>query len=73
MDAEVKALVIEDKWLARLETDVRAELDRVGQALTARVKLLTERYGAPLPKLVANVEALTLKVDAHLKRMGFSV
>jgi len=71
-DAEAKSLVVDDKWLARLEADVRAELDRVGQALTARVKLLTERYAAPLPKLAANVEALSLKVDAHLKRMGFT-
>ena len=71
-DAEVKALVVEDKWLARLESDVRGELDRVGQALTARVKLLTERYTVPLPKLVADAEALSLKVDTHLKRMGFA-
>jgi type I restriction enzyme M protein len=71
-EAEVKGLVVEDKWLAWLESDVRGALDRVSQALTARVKLLTERYAAPLPELVADVEALSLKVDAHLKRMGFS-
>ena len=39
-DAEVKALVVEDKWLARLEADVRGELDRVGQALTGARKTL---------------------------------
>ena len=71
-DAEAKSLAVEDKWLARLEADVRSELDRVSQALTARVKLLTERYAAPLPELVADVQALSLKVDAHLKRMGFN-
>ncbi|MGO9237141.1 MAG: type I restriction-modification system subunit M [Methylocella sp.] len=71
-DAEAKSLVVDNKWLGRLEADVRGELDRVSQALTARAKLLTERYAAPLPKLAANVEALSLKVDAHLKRMGFS-
>jgi type I restriction enzyme M protein len=32
-DAEVKALVVEDKWLARIEADVRGELDRVSQGL----------------------------------------
>jgi type I restriction enzyme M protein len=71
-DAEVKALVVEDKWLERIEADVRGELDRVSQALTARVKLLTERYAEPLPKLSANVEALSAKVEVHLKRMGFA-
>jgi type I restriction enzyme M protein len=72
-DAEVKALVVEDKWLARIEADVRGELDRVSQAITGRVKLLTERYATPLPKLATNVEALSAKANAHLKGMGFSV
>jgi type I restriction enzyme M protein len=72
-EAEVKALVVGDKWLARLEADVRGELDSIGQALTVRVKLLTERYATPLPKLAAYVEALSAKANAHLKGMGFSV
>ena len=71
-DAEIKLLVVEDKWLATLQADVTGELDRVSQALTGRVKLLTERYAAPLPKLAESVETLSAKVDAHLKRMGFA-
>jgi type I restriction enzyme M protein len=72
-ETEVKALVVEDKWLARLEADARGELDRVSQSLTGRVKLLAERYAVPMPKLAAEVEALSFKVDEHLKRMGFTV
>lgn len=71
-DAEIKLLVVEDKWLATLQADVAGELDRVSQSLTGRVKLLTERYAAPLPKLVESVQALQTKADAHLKRMGFA-
>ncbi len=71
-DADIKQLLVEDKWLATLQTDVTGELNRVSQGLTGRVKLLTERYAAPLPKLVAEAEALSTKVDAHLKRMGFT-
>lgn len=71
-DAEIKLLVVEDKWLATLQADVAGEVDRVSQALTGRVKLLTERYATPLPKLVESVEALQAKLDAHLKRMGFA-
>ena len=71
-DAEIKLLVVEDKWLAALKADVAGELDRVSQALTGRVKLLTERYATPLPKLARNVETLSAKVDKHLKRMGFA-
>lgn len=67
----VKHLVVEDKWLTRLAEDVQAELDRVSQALTGRVKELAERYATPLPKLLEEVEALSAKVDAHLKQMGF--
>ena len=71
-DAEIKLLVVEDKWLAALQSDVTAELDRVSQAMTGRVKLLTQRYATPLPKLAESVDALQAKVDAHLKRMGFA-
>jgi type I restriction enzyme M protein len=70
---EIKLLLVEDKWLAVLQADISSELDRVSQALTGRVKLLTERYATPLPKLAAEAEALSAKVDAHLKLMGFTL
>jgi type I restriction enzyme M protein len=68
---EVKMLVVEDKWLATLVSDVQNELNRISQALTERVKELAERYATPLPKLSEDVEVLTSKVNAHLERMGF--
>jgi len=70
-EAEIKTLVIEDKWLAHLAADLHGELDRVSQTLTGRIKELAERYAAPLPQLVNEVETLSSKVDAHLQRMGF--
>ena len=71
-DEEAKMLVVDDKWLAALSADVESEIDRVSQSLTGRVKLLTERYATPLPKLSEKVDELSAKVDAHLKRMGFA-
>lgn len=68
---EVKTLVVDDKWLATLAADVQTELDRVSQALTARIRQLAERYATPLPQLTKEVEALSATVDEHLKRMGF--
>lgn len=68
---EVKTLVVDDKWLASLAADVQSELERVSQTLTGRIKELAERYETPLPQLTRDVEALTCKVDAHLKKMGF--
>jgi type I restriction enzyme M protein len=71
-EAEIKALIVEDKWLGALEAAVNGELYRVSRALTGRIKLLTERYARPLPRLTADVAALSTKVDAHLNRMGFA-
>jgi type I restriction enzyme M protein len=72
MPEDIKQLVVHDKWLATLAADVQSELDRVSQALAGRVKQLAERYATPVPQLVAEVEALSAKVDEHLKRMGFA-
>ena len=70
-EVEVKTLVVDDKWLATLAADVQTELDRISQALTARIRQLAERYATPLPQLMVEVEALSATVDEHLKRMGF--
>ncbi|MGB6105944.1 MAG: type I restriction-modification system subunit M [Pusillimonas sp.] len=67
---DIKSLVINDKWLARLTADLQGEIDRVGQTLTARIRELAERYSAPLPQLVDEVAMLTSMVDEHLHRMG---
>jgi hypothetical protein len=68
--AEIQQLVVNDKWLARMNADVQGELDRVSQTLTRRIRELAERYAVPLPGLVDEVAALAAKVGAHLQRMG---
>lgn len=72
-EAELKNLVVDDKWLATLQADIKTELDRVSQALTGRIRQLAERYAMPLPALNAEVEELAAKVNAHLAKMGFAV
>jgi len=69
-DAEIKDLVVGDKWMLALADAVLGELDRVSQALTGRIRQLAERYAAPLPQLLDDVETLAARVDAHLKKMG---
>lgn len=71
--AEIRKLVVNDKWLVALDAAVRSELDRVSQQLTQRVKELAERYAVPLPRLAAEVETLAARVDDHLKTMGFTI
>jgi type I restriction enzyme M protein len=69
-EAEIKTLVVDDKWMARLSAAVKGELDRVSQTLTGRIRELAERYATPLPKLTDEVEELSARVDEHLKKMG---
>ncbi len=68
-EAEIKTLVVADKWMARLSAAVQGELDRVSQTLTGRIRQLAERYAIPLPKLTEEVETLAARVDEHLKNM----
>lgn len=70
--AEIKTLVVDDKWLASLAADLQGELNRVGQTLTARIRELAERYAAPLPQLMDELAALSARVDEHMRRMGAS-
>ena len=69
-EAEIKALVVEDKWQASLKTAVEAEIERVTQQMANRVKDLEERYAEPLPALLEELETLSSKVETHLQKMG---
>ena len=69
-EAEIKTLVVDDKWMARLSAAVQGELDRVSQTLTGRIRQLAERYATPLPQLTDEVATLAAAVDEHLKKMG---
>ena len=62
-EKDVISLVVLDKWLATLSGSVREEIDRISQGLSSRIKILATRYAKPLP----------VKVEDHLKRMGFVV
>ncbi|MEZ8077110.1 type I restriction-modification system subunit M [Vibrio sp. FF112] len=67
---EIKTLIVDDKWLATLQTNIVAEIERVTQQMANRVKELEERYSAPLPTLTKSVDDLGDKVAGHLKAMG---
>ncbi len=69
-EAEIKTLIVEDKWQATLQTNIQAEIERIPQQLANRVKELEERYSEPLPAIERQVEALSEKVYGHLAAMG---
>lgn len=72
-ESEIKTLVVEDKWMSALGSNIEAELERISQTLSQRIKELAERYADPLPKLEAQTADLTKKVEAHLEKMGFRI
>ena len=71
-EAEVKAMVVDEKWLAALDAAIHGEMDRVSQQLTQRVTELAERYKTPLPMMVSQTAELEAKVNSHLEAMGFA-
>jgi len=70
---EIKTLVVDDKWLSKLESDIHGEMDRISQSLSQRVKELAERYETPLPQMTERVAEMEAKVNGHLERMGFEL
>ena len=72
-ESEIKTLLVDDKWLHAVAQSVTAETERVSRTLASRIKTLEERYAEPLPKILEEVEALTQKVDAHLRQMGYAL
>jgi len=71
-EAEIKTLVVDDKWLAALDAAIHGEMERISQALTQRVKELAERYETPMARMVGHIAELEGKVNRHLENMGFS-
>jgi len=70
-EAESKALVVGDKWLATVGEQISAETNFVSQTLSSRLTLLSGRYASPLPTLESGIDLLSAKVREHLSRMAF--
>jgi type I restriction enzyme M protein len=69
-EAEIKTLVVGDKWLTTLTAYVQSELERVSQALTGRIRQLSDRYATPLPQITEDAAILADRVGHHLREMG---
>ena len=70
--SEIKTLVVDDKWLAALDSAIHDEIDRISQQLTQRLKELAERYETPMPQMIGRMAKLEAKVNCHLEKMGFA-
>ena len=70
-EEEIKQLVVQDKWLATLQSQIENRLENTIQQLISRLNTLEDRYRSPMAELAQEVEMWQSKVDAHLKNMGF--
>ena len=70
-EAEIKQLVVQDKWLATLQSQIENHLENAIQQLISRLNTLEDSYRSPMAELAQEVEMWQSKVDAHLKNMGF--
>ncbi|MDL2207845.1 type I restriction-modification system subunit M [Desulfovibrio sp. OttesenSCG-928-M16] len=70
--AEIKQLLVEEKWFAAVYTGIDAIHNAVSHHLSSRVTELVERYEFTLKECEAEVAVYEAKVESHLKRMGFA-
>lgn len=68
---EIKDLVINDKWMTSIETNIKSEVERISQRLSQRIKQLAERYQSTLKEISMNIVDLESKVGNHLQKMGY--
>ena len=69
-EAEIKQLVIEQKWMKHLGNALHQEQERISQTLAQRVKELAERYETPLPQIAESVKTYEEKVMQHLAKLS---
>lgn len=67
---EIKTLVVKDKWLATLESEIRSQIERRVQGFITRLATLENRYQSPLSVLTDEVAHWENQVNHHLKAMG---
>lgn len=68
---EIKRLLFEEKWMARLAEDIADEMDLVLNEMVSRVITIAKRYEKTLPEIEKETEASREKVRLALERMGY--
>lgn len=70
---EIKALVVESKWLTSVVSGCEALMQSVTHRITTDVTALAERYEDTMPSLAQNVVDFENEVNDYLKEMGFTL
>jgi type I restriction enzyme M protein len=69
---EIKDLLFNKKWMARLEYDIADAIDQVLNALASRVVLIAKRYEHTLGEIEEKTVQSKAKVKSALERMGYT-
>ncbi|AEE97976.1 N-6 DNA methylase [Mahella australiensis] len=68
---EIKHLLFNMKWMAKLEADIKDEIEQVLNTMSAKVLLIAKRYEHTLGEIEEKAEASRKAVMAALERMGY--
>lgn len=68
---EIKYLLFEKKWIAKLENDIAEAFEQVVNTLASRLVLIAKRYEKTLGEIEDNVEHSRVSVMSALERMGY--
>lgn len=70
--ADIKALVLDDKWAATIRDRIADEAHSLTLELVARIQQLGERYAETVSDLDDQIRRLDAAVEQHLLEMGLS-
>jgi type I restriction enzyme M protein len=68
---EIKHLLFDKKWMARIEGDITDAIDQVLNAFASRVILIAKRYEQTLGEIEEKTDKSREKVREALERMGY--
>ncbi len=69
---EIKHLLFDKKWMARLEGDITDSIEQVVNNLASRVVLIAKRYEYTLCEIEERTAQSRIKVKSALERMGYA-
>ena len=70
-EEEIKYLLFDKKWMAKLKQDVMDEFGQVLNNLSSRVLLIARRYEHTLPEIEDKTSKSREAVMSALERMGY--
>lgn len=68
---EIRHILFDMKWMAKLEASIRDEIEQVLNTMSSKVLLIAKRYEHTLGEIEERVETSRKAVMAALERMGY--